>query len=234
MTASMRLRLLSAAENARFSELVDAGVQEDNPDIATLRGSASGVDVGEIPAPRAVANKLELAQALRQQADTVFRSHPTLGEDPTFWNALMLHWMPFVLGKGGEQRSEYLVFKTGGRDRYRHRLAGPYYLLKRFDRSPAVANLLKALRHDAHGDLLEQLLGRQYVFFSDAAWGTAARMYLDDTGAIRRGALGRGPGSVRRFGVVLQQLAVTYDTSLIDEPTLERLLPLEFERFRNR
>lgn len=231
MSKTTNLRLLTASENTQFSLLMVNGVDADDSELTELLNNASGKDLGEIASPAAVGSKLELAKALSLQVADVFEKYPELREDPLLWNALALHWKPFIWGKAAQQRSEYFVFRTTGRDRYRHRLAGPYFLYQRFLASNDVARLLDALAPDAHGELLEQLLSRQYVFVSDAAWSTAARMYLNEEGKIKRGALGNLGGSVRRFGIVMQQLAVTYDMSVTNENILSRLLPPEFERF---
>jgi len=233
MNTPFDLRLLSPAQNLQFESLLQSGVEVDDDKIEELRNQASGRNLGPIAAPSAVISKLELAQKLSLQLDDLFSRNPKLSEDPLMWNALTLHWIPYIWANGAKQRSEYFIFRSFGRDRYRHRLAGPYFLFKRFKSSNSVASLLGALEPNVHGELLEQLLSRQYVFFSDAAWSTAARIYLNEKGSIIRGALGKGPGSTRRFGIVMQQLAVTYDTSLLDEETLMRLLPAEFAKFAN-
>ena len=231
MNDFLTLTTLSSTENAAFERLITSGVARDDEALVNLRESASGIAIGSVPAVKPVSNKLELAEAIDSQLEEILRRNPSLVEDSGLWNALTLHWLEQIWGKGTEHQSEYFIFLKSGRDRYRHRLAGPYFLMKRFGLAAGPRALLSALKPDMHGELLEQLLSRQYVFISDSAWKVAAKLYLEK-GELKRGVRGKGPGSVRRFGTVMQQLAVTYNTALIGETTLFELLPNEFDRFR--
>ena len=83
------------------------------------------------------------------------------------------------------------------------------------------------------GELVEQLMARQDFYTSRGAVLLANKLYSDPaTYGFKRGAAGRGSGSVVRFISVLQQLQTTYDIFSISMVELDSLYPAEFNRFR--
>jgi hypothetical protein len=83
------------------------------------------------------------------------------------------------------------------------------------------------------GEISEQLAGYQDILGSRTAMVVAAKLFLDDSGATKRGAASPdGPGSVRRLSTVLRQLAMTHDLRTADPAEVVAMLPDEFEAFR--
>lgn len=83
------------------------------------------------------------------------------------------------------------------------------------------------------GEISEQLAGYQDILGSRTAMVVAAKLFLDDTGATKRGAASPdGPGSVRRLSTVLRQLAMTHDLRTAEPAEVVAMLPDEFEAFR--
>ncbi|MCA3306790.1 MAG: hypothetical protein ING00_13430 [Roseomonas sp.] len=83
------------------------------------------------------------------------------------------------------------------------------------------------------GEISEQLAGYQDILGSRTAILVAARLFLDHTGATKRGAASPdGGGSVRRLSTVLRQLAMTHDLRTAELGEVVAMLPNEFEAFR--
>jgi hypothetical protein len=117
---------------------------------------------------------------------------------------------------------------------YRHLLAGPFRIYRLHSENPRRAMAMLSGPPDKPGELHEQLASRQELVTNAAIVQTATNLYLDSvSGEAKRGASGSGPGSVRRFAVIMRQYDVTWDLSLISHTELLKMLPREFDRFRS-
>jgi hypothetical protein len=82
---------------------------------------------------------------------------------------------------------------------------------------------------NAPGEMYEQVASKQPIVRNGAIMDLINRLYVDrSTQRIRRGAQGKGPGSVRRLSEVLQQFDLTFDIWDMGQGQLEALLPAEF------
>ena len=83
------------------------------------------------------------------------------------------------------------------------------------------------------GEIIEQLSARQEIAACPAVVEAASELYNDkDRGTFKKGAAGRGRGSIVRLIKVLQQYQRTYDLYSLTGHQLVRMLPPEFDRFR--
>ena len=81
-------------------------------------------------------------------------------------------------------------------------------------------------------EIREQLTSQQDMFSPDFQ-RVARTLYFDDaTGALKRGAGGKGRGSPRRLARVRQQLDVTWSLEDLEPAKIMSLLPPEFARFK--
>lgn len=233
MSNSKPLALLSEDDNTRYSAEVKAGKRPGDAHFdAFCSGAVERAEplAGKIDT-KPVTSKWELADTLNRALAAIQRSHPKTLQDSRLWNYLTICWKEQVWGH--QSRNDNYVFAGEGlRTAYRHRLAGPYFIARRFGGDERVKTLLSAIPADIQGDVLEQLLGREYTMQSNGAWLAAAELYVDSTGKLKRGRAGKGPGSVRRYCDVVRQLAVTYDIYKISPDQILRLLPSgEFSKF---
>lgn len=84
------------------------------------------------------------------------------------------------------------------------------------------------------GELTEQLTGRSYFMSCEGIMEAARMLYADsDRGTWKRGAAAKKPGTVRRFGIVVRQLELTYDLFSLNGAQILELLPGEFNTFRH-
>ena len=121
------------------------------------------------------------------------------------------------------------------RDFYRHLIRGPVRILRLFEDNSDAAAIVLCQKPQSPGDFVEQLASRQERITNPAIIETANRLYFDcKTGKPKRGAspTWRKPGTLRRFGDVLDQLDLTYDLYSMSTDDLIALLPDEFSTYQ--
>lgn len=120
------------------------------------------------------------------------------------------------------------------RDFYRHLIRGPVRISRLFKDNHDAAAIVLCQRPQSPGDFVEQLASRQERITNPAIIETANRLYFDgNTGKPKIGAspTWRKPGTLRRFGDVLDQLDLTYDLYSMSTDELTKLLPDEFAAY---
>jgi len=119
---------------------------------------------------------------------------------------------------------------------YRHLLLGPYLLYAAHFGNPMVA--LGALANPVHkpGEVVAQFASRKYLATSEAVMGVCTYLYVKD-GMYKRGAQGGGKtrmgGTPRRLADFIMQIDRTFDIGSLEVDSLLRMLPKEFQRFRD-
>ena len=167
----------------------------------------------------------------------------SIGSDAGLWDALALHWFDRLapIQSGGRRvlRKEYhYLLSSDYRHYYRHLIRSPWQLFR--VHGEAAKFVLIAPRESTyplsvHGEILEQMGGRQQVLGSRSIMAAANRLYFDARkGRPRTGVAGNSRGSARRFGLVLRQLDLTYDPAAMTDESFSAILPTEFDRFKPR
>lgn len=131
--------------------------------------------------------------------------------------------------KVGEQ-ARYIPVPGDYRKYYRHLLSGPYFVYRAHHERPERSLVVLAAPLHKPGEVAEQLLAGQERLTNHAVLDTASLLYMEKE-KLRRGAGGKGPGSVRRFVDILNQLDLTYDLYSLSKEDLVNLLPDEFDRY---
>lgn len=160
--------------------------------------------------------------------------------DAGLWDGLALLWFDRLapMQSSGQRtlRKEYhYQLSSDYRHYYRHLIRSPWQLVRMH--GEAAKFVLIAPRESAHplsvhGEILEQMGGRQQVLGSRSIMKAANLLYLDPAkGRPRTGVAGNSRGSARRFGLVLRQLDLTYDPAGMEDEAFVNILPAEFERW---
>ena len=159
--------------------------------------------------------------------------------DPLLWNNiwtwLAYVWMEqFVNVNNGvyhvPARSRFFGGNEWGRF-YRHFVAAPYYIYSLHGKEHS--KLFLECAPSIHNEFVEQLASRQWIINSDTLVQLAHKLYWNtDKDNPIRGARGKGGGTVRRFGKVINQLRRTYDIYNMDIHELRELLPSEFDEWK--
>lgn len=164
-----------------------------------------------------------------------------ISRDQGFWSAAALFWFDQICpasaaGVRDPDKDYRYILSRDYRHYYRHAVRSPWHLVRLHG---ANARLLlvspKEQEHplSVHGEILEQVGGRQQILGSRPIVSVASRLYFDDaTGRPKTGVAGSGRGSARRFGLVLRQLDLTWDPESMPDNGLIDILPAEFDRWK--
>jgi hypothetical protein len=94
------------------------------------------------------------------------------------------------------------------------------------------ARVMLALPITKQSEVLEQLAGQQEVFGAQPVVEAADKLYWNGTtGALKKGAQGKGAGTPRRLVRFMRQFRRTYDPPAMTADQLVSSLPPEFERW---
>lgn len=225
-----------------FVERARKGSTESPPwNLLTDGATSAPLDFGAEVELRAFASRVEFGRYLVDAFKHVERRR--LSREAGIWNWLALRYFDQLCPPNGAGARKLLA-------------TGHYVLEGRFAHNRYYRHLVRAAwyamaLHGSEGEILltsagkptpgigqwgeisEQLAGYQDILGSRTAMVVAAKLFLEDTGATKRGAASPdGPGSVRRLSTVLRQLAMTHDLRTAEPAEVVGMLPDEFETFR--
>lgn len=183
---------------------------------------------------RRFATKLEASQYLQNQLSAIPRADVERNPGLWAWLALLYFDQLAPADASGRRKvrelAKYIPSENSFRE-YRHLLQGPYKLYLAHEQTARVL-LTKPL--SVWSDLEEQMIGVQELTRMPGAMEAADLLYFDPVREeAKRGATNRNkPGTIRRFGAIVQQLDLTYDLHSMRGVEILGLLPSEFDRFR--
>lgn len=184
--------------------------------------------------PRTFLNRLDFARWLQDAADSVGARVSLLDTGFWSWLSLLLFDQVCPISKGGRRvRDEvrYIPRFSDWKRRYRHHLATSYSIFYAHRDNPDRALLLLSGSLDILGEMTEQIASRQELVSCPGTMGLATLLFFDSAaGKLKRGASG---DAAARLGVILNQYTRTYDIAVMQPSDSLRLLPKEFDRFRN-
>ncbi len=225
----------------RFRDFLDAGAKGPPPaDLLVNPETSQPVARAPAPVQRTFENRYEFGRYLME----LFADVPSdeITHEKGFWSAAALMWFELIcpVDKTGSPNTgmEYrYILSPDFRHYYRHGVRAPWQLVRthgEFARFLLIPSKDMARPLGVHGEILEQLSGRQWVLGSKDLIAAASNLYFDqESGRPKKGVAGSGRGSARRFGLVLRQYDLTYDPQSMPPDNLVNLLPAEFDRWRN-
>lgn len=157
--------------------------------------------------------------------------------DRGFWSALALYWFdqfcPASEDGSRKPSKEYnYILSENYKHRPRHAVFTTWQLVARYGED---SKFLLSGALPVRGELIEQLMARQYLLSCDGAIRTASQLYYDpERGTYKKGAAARkSAGCIARYISWMDQLKVNYDLFAMSKEDLFSLMPDEFDRFRN-
>ncbi len=112
---------------------------------------------------------------------------------------------------------------------YRHLLAYPSRLYSELDDS---SKIFLIGTFQKRGELTEQIGAYQEIALNRGIVEAANILYWDPIKKVlKRGAAGKGGGSVRRLVRIIRQYQMTYDLNSMNGKEIVKLLPKEFDRW---
>lgn len=229
-------------------KLTDAGIEQFARYLEALRGGQNGpppvslLDDPEFSEPASTVatvenidfpNRYEMGRYLVGQLANW--DPQTLVHDVGVWSWLALFYFdtlcpPDESGARVIRENYSYILSKSYNHQPRHALRTTYLFVKRYGDS---VRFMFSKKPQERGELVEQLSAYQYLFGCRGVIEAAGKLYDDpNRGGYRRGAAGRGPGSVRRLVSVLRQLDLTHDLYALNGHEIVNMLPHEFDRFR--
>lgn len=234
------LRRLNDAGIAQFSEYLSGGASGVRPDhLLTHPDTSEPLSVSVKLSGQKYANRYEFGRDLVVRLGAL--DIALISNDRGLWTWLALCLFDQLCPAGADGRrkldKQYRYVLSGDyRHYYRHLVRTPWQLCR--DHGPNARFLLLSANDGddplrRHGDILEQLGGTQTIIRSKPIIAEASRLYSEPlSGRPRKGAAGKGGGSIRRFARVLRQLDLTFDPELMPPGGLTSILPAEFDGWK--
>jgi len=185
--------------------------------------------------PRQYASRFELGTHLVEVLGD--QDVQTVIGDRGFWS-----WIALLIfdqlcpepanGKRKAQMPYSYVMSNKWKHRPRHAIFTTWQLVQRYGEH---SRFLLSKELPVRGELIEQLMARQYFFGCEGVIQLASDLYYDEERqTFKVGAAARkSAGCVYRYVGWLQQLEVNYDLYSMSRQHLYDILPGEFERFRD-
>lgn len=189
------------------------------------------IDVDE---SRRFDSKLDFGLYLKEVLAPIWHARSIDG-DRGIWTFLAVAYFdqlcPVRAGARKVSADDHYILSKDWQRQYRHKVRTPFVATMLHGQN---ARVVLAGTLDVHGEATEQLLSRQQIYTNVALFEALDRLYVDEAGALRRGAASKTGGSLRRLGKVLRQYDLTYDLHAMNADDICGLLPKEFDRFRRR
>lgn len=219
----------------RFIEDLRAGAKQNTPHFLLTDYRTSepleepvGLDSGEFK------TRYDLGVHLVKGLSSV-DTQPLIG-DVGFWSGLALYWFDNLCpakadGSRNPSKSYNYILSQDYKHRPRHSVFTTWQLVEKYGKDSWF--LLSKELH-VRGELIEQLMARQYFLSCDGLMRAASQLYFDsDRQTFKRGASGRtSPGCVYRYVNWLKQIEVNYDLFSMSADDFLSLMPTEFDRFK--
>lgn len=234
------LRRLNDTGIAQFAEYLTGGASGPQPlHLLSHPDTSEPLEVSIKLVQRNYPNRYEFGRELSMRLSQL--DPAKISNDRGLWTWLALNFFDQLCPSGSDGKRKldkhyrYLL-SSDYRHYYRHLVRTPWQLCR--DHGPSSRFLLLATSDGAdplrrHGDILEQLGGTQSIIRSRPIIAEASRLYSDPlSGRPRKGAAGKGGGSIRRFARVLRQLDLTFDPEFMPTGGLGAILPVEFDGWK--
>jgi len=234
----MKMRKLNESgirEFDRFIESLRNGDRKNTPGhLLSGEETSEALDWDLELDNRAFGSRYELGEYLVEKLSTI-DSHRIMG-DTGFWSALALFWFDQLCPeKSDGSRNPSMVYNYILSENYNHRprhaIFTTWQLVNLFGEH---ARFLLSRELPVRGELIEQLMARQYFLSCEGVIEAASQLYYDPARkTFKKGSAGRtSAGCVYRFVNWLQQLEINYDLFSISCTDLMEIIPKEFERFK--
>lgn len=234
----MKIRKLNKSgiiEFERFIENLRNGGKQNTPDHLLTDPSTSEVLEVDLELEKgSFSNRYELGIYLVEKLNDM-DMQKIIG-DSGFWSALALFWFDQLCPlKADGSRKPSMVYNYILSENYNHRprhaIFTTWQLVELYGEH---SRYLLSRELPVRGELIEQLMARQYFLSCTGVMQAASTLYYDpERKTFKKGAAGRtSAGCVYRFVSWLQQLEINYDLFSISSDDLINLMPKEFERFK--
>lgn len=162
--------------------------------------------------------------------------HLEIENDINFWSSLALLWFDRISSKtdSGDRiirETARYILKMTWHD-YRHLIRTPWLLVRLHNRYSKFLLFSASTGRSSlsvNTDTLEKIASRQTIMRNQKVIKVFSGLYFDEKANQLKPRINRdGPGTPIRTGIIVRQLALTYDLEQMSERAIYDLLPREF------
>lgn len=231
----------------KVRELTHEGVDAFERHLQNLRdgGSQSLPDLNKSPYSvlsdinvnidenRTFKTRIELGEYIEKLFTEKKIQRSSVIERTDMWSWLAYVWLDQLLDGKTPKESAWYICSSAYNRYYRHVVASSYYILSIHGKENSRIFLDRPLT--TRGELAEQFASRQHIISSVEIVKVISMLYWDKkTQSIKPKAASKGIGGTsRRFGSILNQLILTYDLHGMDPAAIIKILPKEFDKWKN-
>lgn len=208
------------------------------PEDILQRSDLTKAAPGGVALPANTNSKYQLAESLAKPVSIIESKGLGVGQFPGLWDWLAAYYFDAICPKRTDgtrniNETARYYWDQDYRRKYRHRIYGPVSLFRN------LGNFSKIhLSGEAHtlSDWEEQASARYETGGNPSIAEVMCVLYWDETTLRpKKGAAPNKkiPGTLRRFGDIIKQLALTYDLYAINAKGLVDLLPREFNKWKS-
>jgi hypothetical protein len=219
----------------------ESGIWEPFDDILNDSTLTEKISRTVVDLPNHFSNRLECGKFFSNLFKKFEAELTAAGVDPHvhvgLWSWLSASMGEFLKGAGKEpvigEAARWTFMPNDFGRYYRHLLAGPYMLFDMHSDQPELVEIL--LYNDVtkpNTAYVEQIASRPLIVDNPAAMELIHEMYFDYAKKKpRKSSVAKTAeaGDIRRFGVVFNQLALTWDVAGLSVDELRSILPKEFK-----
>jgi hypothetical protein len=173
--------------------------------------------------------------------DLIERKRSQIGLDPEtdrgLWTWLAIAWRDYLRKRGSKPNAEWdderWLLSNRYNRYYKHLLAGPWLVYRRYSSNPELCKvlLLPPITSPGH-EISEHFLCKYELANSEEIVAVVSQLYMLADGSGYKKGVSTGRGSIRRFMDFAGQIELTYDLMSLKRERILELLPTEFNRFR--
>jgi len=223
-------RLLSSSSDSTGSALTALLTRDDLTEMIS--------DVSDIT-PQDFENRWECGKFFHELIEL---KRAQIKRDPEtdrgLWTWLAVAWFNYLKKPGANNGAvwqvERWVLGLRWSRYYKHLLAGPWIVFRKYSDSPDFCKvlLLPEITKPGH-DISEHFLCKYELVNSPGFVAVVSDLYMRADGeGYKKGMQGNGKGTIKRLRLYTGQLELTYDLMSLTKERILNLLPSEFDRFR--
>jgi hypothetical protein len=160
--------------------------------------------------------------------------HAEVRIDKELWTWLAAYFFEEITrGRKKIKEPRGYIASIGYQDFYRHLLLGPYFIFFNSRDNPDRVRVLLYNDPTTMNEVMVQFGSYQTLMQNKSLQAVVHRLYFDERAKkIKFGAGGKEAGTPRRLMDFFRQIELNYDLPSIDEDNLWRMLPKEFQKFK--
>ncbi len=236
----VQLRVMNSEGNRIFMKFINDcknGNNYSKPDLNKDEYSSEFPISCDILTKMDFKTKLDLAKYLINTFSNINIVREQITSNPGIWTWIAYTWFEDLatdkFGRLNPMEDVRYIFSEDFRKKYRHLIRMPYDMLSLHGENASMLFLYGPV--NIQGDYVEQALSKIDFYSNSSIIKTFTELYFDrETMKPKKGSQGKNRGgNLRRLKTILKQLVLTYDLYSCSCDEIMKLLPEEFDSWKN-